>query len=108
MVVSLEDELIPLVRLSPVFHEVSQTHLYRHFEAEQRFVQVGDPVLPAEVQEDVRRRQEHMVLDRTDGRKNSTVPEFPDVTLIAGRHVALQLLLRDQLSQEATSAHEFL
>jgi hypothetical protein len=69
---------------------------------------VSGPVFLAKVHEDVGRRQEHVVFDRSNRRQNSTVPEFPDVTLIASRHVALELLPCDQLSQQATFAFEFL
>src|SRR5208337_806711 len=98
MVVSLEDELVPLVRLSSVLQEVSQTHRFRHLQSEQRLLQVSGRILPAEVQEVVGCRQEYVVLDRANRREDSTVPEFPDVTLIARRHVVIELLLRDQFS----------
>src|SRR5437588_3801989 len=104
MVISLEDELVPMVRLFPVFQEVSQPHLLGHLQVQERLLQVGGPVLLAEVQEDVRRRQEHAILDRDNRREYSPVPEFPELSLISSRYMALELLVRDQLlEQTATS-----
>ena len=78
MVISLKDELVPMIRLFPVLHKVSQTHPLGQLQIEERLLEIGGPVLLAEVQEDVGRRQEDMILDRSDRRENSTVPEFPD------------------------------
>src|SRR3954468_6671073 len=100
MVISLEDELVPLIRLFPVFQEVSQSHALGHLQVQEGLLEVGSPVLLAEVQEDVRRRQEYAVLDRGNRRENSTVPEFPELSSIARGDVALELLVRDQLLEQ--------
>src|SRR3954447_5103347 len=106
MVISLEDELIPLVRLSPVLQEVSQPHPLGHLQVEERLLQVGAPVLPAKVQEDVGRRQEQAVLDRRNRRENPPVPEFPELSLIARGDIALELLVRDQLLEQTPTSFQ--
>src|SRR3954462_1886119 len=95
MVIRLEDELVPLVRRFPVLQEVSQSHPLGQLQIEERLLQVGGPVLLAEVKEDVWRRQEYAVLDGDNRREYSPVPEFPELPLIARGDMAIEVLVRD-------------
>src|SRR3954453_9834360 len=92
MVVCQEDELVPLIWLTPVLQQLVQsTPLLRGGQTDHRLAQVGRPVRLAEAEQHVGRRELDLVICRPDRRAEPYIPEFTLATGITGWYVALEL-----------------